>query len=364
MCLPYVHTFPQAFCFCPLLETGARWTFGLAQCGCSSVLVLSYCERVGVLVVRLAFFSTSCRTNHAYHGAIAESDTKGSCWHSTLLCTQHAEQIGKKRLCIAQKQPGSSPRWLLCRYSRLLAAPASGRGRVAAAAFCVTERVLVWHPGFCIAGTAWRAPLGHSPHLCPTAAQQPLFFRFVRLFLFSEGMKVLAVLISVFTCISAAGDRRTFWASLLDVLAALLLPHCSGSAIPTPLSLQLSQWAVLTCLAYQGWHYLGGSPFSINTVALLKNKYLPRTWISWELHSPFFLFPFFFFFFPCLFIPMVRMAISFFHTVYIFPQYFIMYHIYQVGRGEESVGSKKGNLLLEWMRGGSDFQSNVYTHIQ
>lgn len=79
MCLPCVHTFPQAFCFCPLLETGARWTFGLAQCGCSSVLVLSYCERAGALVVILAFLSTSCRTNHAYHGAIAESDTKGSC---------------------------------------------------------------------------------------------------------------------------------------------------------------------------------------------------------------------------------------------------------------------------------------------
>lgn len=77
MCLPCAHTFPQAFCFCPLLETGARWTFGLAQCGCGYVLVLSCCERVGVLVVSLAFFSTSCRTNRAYRSAIAESGTEG-----------------------------------------------------------------------------------------------------------------------------------------------------------------------------------------------------------------------------------------------------------------------------------------------
>lgn len=56
---------------------------------------------------------------------------------------------------------------------------------------------------------------------------------------------------------------------------------------------------------------------------------------------------FFLFGFPCLFIPMVKMTVSFFCTIFFSPEYFIIYHIYQVGRGEEFVGSKKGNLLPE-----------------
>lgn len=100
MCLPCAHIFPQAFCFCPLLETGTRWTFGLAQWGCCYILALSCCERVGVLVVSLAFLSTSCRTNRAYHGATAESGTDGILLTFLIaLCTTCWTYCEGKTLC-------------------------------------------------------------------------------------------------------------------------------------------------------------------------------------------------------------------------------------------------------------------------
>lgn len=166
MCLPCAHTFPQAFCFCHYWRQELAGPLAWPSVAAVMFLCLSCCERVGVLVVNPAVFSTSCRTNRAYRGAIAESGTEGtSLTFLNALHTAYWTYCEEKTLCFP-KTTGLFTKMLV------FPSPAPGSRRVAAATSCPAAfvAVSVWQWGCRSAGLPGEPLLGQSPHLRPTAA--------------------------------------------------------------------------------------------------------------------------------------------------------------------------------------------------